>query len=108
MQKSLRITLILLTAASVLPNIVAQQPPSAKTQPDAPPKSQQGAASKAQRTPAVKTLTPFTLKTQKEKASYAMGMNFGTGLRKQSIDLDPAILAHASANKSHSPATRHQ
>src|ERR1700687_2938520 len=93
MQKSLRFPLILLTAASVLPNIVAQQPPSAKTQPDAPPKSQQGAASKAPRTPAVKTLTPLTLKTQKEKASYAMGMNFGTGLRKQSIDLDPAILA---------------
>jgi len=41
----------------------------------------------------VKTLAPLTLKTQKEKASYAMGMNFGTGLRKQSIDLDPAILA---------------
>jgi FKBP-type peptidyl-prolyl cis-trans isomerase len=33
------------------------------------------------------------LKTQKQKASYAMGMNFGTGLRKQSIDIDPAILA---------------
>src|ERR1700682_3168945 len=93
MQKSLRITLILLTAESVLPNSVAQQRPSAKTQPDAPPKSQQGAASKAPRTPAVKTLAPLTLKTQKEKASYAMGMNFGTGLRKQSIDLDPAILA---------------
>ena len=41
----------------------------------------------------MKTLAPLTLKTQKEKASYAMGMNFGTGLRKQSIDLDPAILA---------------
>ena len=36
---------------------------------------------------------PLTLKTQKEKASYALGMNFGTGLRKQSLDIDPAILA---------------
>jgi len=33
------------------------------------------------------------LKTPKDKNSYAMGMNIGTGLRKQSIDIDPAILA---------------
>jgi FKBP-type peptidyl-prolyl cis-trans isomerase len=36
---------------------------------------------------------PLVLKTQREKTSYAMGMNIGTGLRKQSIDIDPAILA---------------
>jgi len=89
MQNSLRITLILLTAASILPNSVAQQPPPAQTPPAIPPKSQQGAATK--RAPA--KAAPLTLKTQKEKASYALGMNFGTGLRKQSIDIDPAILA---------------
>ena len=33
------------------------------------------------------------MKTPKDKNSYAMGMNIGTGLRKQSIDIDPAILA---------------
>ena len=91
MQNSLRITLLLLAAASVLPNSVAQQAPPAKTQPQhaTPPKSQPGAATK--RAPAKAAL--LTLKTQKEKASYALGMNFGTGLRKQSIDVDPAILA---------------
>jgi FKBP-type peptidyl-prolyl cis-trans isomerase FklB len=88
MQNSLRITLLFLTAASILPNSVAQQPP-AQTQPATPPKSQPGAATK--RLPA--KAAPFTLKTQREKASYALGMNFGTGLRKQSIDVDPAILA---------------
>jgi FKBP-type peptidyl-prolyl cis-trans isomerase len=93
MQNSLRITLLLLTAASMLPNSVAQQAPPAKTQPAAPPKSQQGAAPKAPRAPAARAQTPLTLKTPKEKASYAMGMNFGAGLRKQSIDIDPAILA---------------
>jgi FKBP-type peptidyl-prolyl cis-trans isomerase len=93
MQNSLRITLLLLTAANMLPNSVAQQAPPAKTQPAAPPKSQQGAAPKAPRAPAARAQTPLTLKTQKEKASYAMGMNFGAGLRKQSIDIDPAILA---------------
>ncbi len=78
MQKALCVTLIFLAAASLLPNSIAQQTPPAKTQPAAPPKSQ---------------AAPLTLKTQKEKTSYAMGMNFGTGLRKQSIDIDPAILA---------------
>ncbi len=89
MQNSLRITLLFLTAASVLPNSVAQQPPPAQTQPATPPKSQQGTPTR--RAPA--KAAPLTLKTQKEKASYALGMNFGTGLRKQSLDIDPAILA---------------
>lgn len=89
MQNSLRITLLLVAAATALPNSVAQQAPPAKTQPATAPKSQAGATTK--RAPAKPA--PLTLKTQKEKASYALGMNFGTGLRKQSIDIDPAILA---------------
>src|SRR5260370_11165175 len=89
MQNSLPIPLLFLTAASVLPNSVAQQPPPAQTQPATPPKSQQGTPTR--RAPA--KAAPLTLKTQKEKASYALGMNFGTGLRKQSLDIDPAILA---------------
>ena len=90
MQNSLRITLLFLAAASVLPNSVAQhQQQPAQTQPATPPKSQPGTAIK--RAPA--KAAPLTLTTQKEKASYALGMNFGTGLRKQSIDVDPAILA---------------
>jgi FKBP-type peptidyl-prolyl cis-trans isomerase len=40
----------------------------------------------------VKARPPLTLKTQKDKTSYAMGMNIGSGLRKQSIDIDPAIM----------------
>ena len=70
--------------------LAQQTPPPAKTQPAAPPKSPQGAAPKR---PAAKGRASLVLKTEKEKASYAMGMNFGTGLRKQSIDIDPAILA---------------
>jgi FKBP-type peptidyl-prolyl cis-trans isomerase FklB len=90
MQNLSRTILLLLTAASVLPSGIAQQPPPAKTQPAAPPKSPQSTAPKR---PAAKSQTPFTLKTPKDKASYAMGMNFGVGLRKQSVDIDPAILA---------------
>src|SRR5260221_579045 len=46
MQKALRITLIFLAAASLLPNSIAQQTPPAKTQPAAPPKSPQGTTTK--------------------------------------------------------------
>ena len=92
MKNSLRITLIILTAASMLPRAVAQQAPSAPPA-AASPKSQQGAVHKNPQTAAKAKAAPFTLKTPKDKASYAMGMNIGTGLRKQSIDIDPAILA---------------
>jgi FKBP-type peptidyl-prolyl cis-trans isomerase FklB len=96
MQNSLRITLILLAAASMLPATMAQQAPSqqapaAKTQAATPPKSQQSTAPKSPQA-AAKARTPFALKTQKDKTSYAMGMNIGTGLRKQSVDIDPAIV----------------
>jgi FKBP-type peptidyl-prolyl cis-trans isomerase FklB len=37
------------------------------------------------------------LKTDKDKFSYALGMNFGTNLRKQGLDLDPAVFAKAFA-----------
>jgi len=33
------------------------------------------------------------LKTQKEKTSYAIGLNMGNGLKKDSVDVDPSILA---------------
>src|SRR5258706_6579111 len=95
MQNSIRITLLLLATAGVLSVSIAQQqtPPPTKTQPAAPAKPQQGAGTAAKpRTPAAKS-QPLTLKTQKDKVSYAMGMNFGSAFRKQSIDIDPAILA---------------
>ena len=95
MQNLLRITLITLTAASMLPCSMAQQTPSApptKAPATTPQKTQQSAAPKSPQT-AAKAKAPFTLKTPKDKASYAMGMNIGNGLRKQSVDIDPAILA---------------
>jgi FKBP-type peptidyl-prolyl cis-trans isomerase len=67
------------------------QTPPAKTPAAAPAKPQAGTAAKP-RTPARKS-QPLALKTPKDKVSYAMGMNIGAGLRKQSIDIDPAILA---------------
>src|SRR3954452_17407791 len=37
------------------------------------------------------------LKTDKDKFSYALGMNFGENFRKQALDLDPAVFAKAFA-----------
>ena len=35
------------------------------------------------------------LKTEKDKLSYAMGMDLGNQLKSRSVDIDPAIFAHA-------------
>ena len=34
----------------------------------------------------------LTLKTQKDKASYAIGLNIGKSMHKDSVDIDPSIL----------------
>jgi FKBP-type peptidyl-prolyl cis-trans isomerase FklB len=55
-------------------------------------KSTSSAATKTG-TPVAKTGAVTTLTTDKQKASYAIGMNWGTGLHRQGIDLDtPALL----------------
>jgi FKBP-type peptidyl-prolyl cis-trans isomerase FklB len=42
---------------------------------------------------AARTAAPVVLKTDKEKQSYAMGMNLGMGLHKQGMTLDTALVA---------------
>src|ERR1700753_146973 len=37
------------------------------------------------------------LKTDKDKLSYALGMNFGENFRKQGVDVDPTVFAKAFA-----------
>ena len=64
---------------------LAQQTPAAKT-PAVP-------VTKTNRAPAARSSTAPALTTQKDKFSYALGMNLGTSLRKQSVPVDPAILA---------------
>src|SRR6202163_718725 len=63
----------------------SQQTPAAK--PQAPP------AATNRRAPAAKSPAPLALTTQKDKFSYALGMNLGTSLKKQSVAVDPNILA---------------
>jgi len=77
----------------------AQQTSSATTQPSQPASSQTAAPAKKPATTAkqapVRSATALTLKTQKEKASYALGMKIGGDLKKQGVNaaVDPAIAA---------------
>jgi FKBP-type peptidyl-prolyl cis-trans isomerase FklB len=98
MQKTLITTVRLLaTGLLLLASASAQQTPPATT-------SQSGSGTPARKTgtttakktgtgTAAKTAAPLTLKTDKEKQSYAMGMNLGLGLHRQGMTLDPALLA---------------
>jgi FKBP-type peptidyl-prolyl cis-trans isomerase FklB len=62
------------------------QAPAAKTPQAGPAKASSGTTAK-KLGPA-----PLVLKTPKDKASYAIGLNIGKGLHKDSVDVDPAIL----------------
>jgi FKBP-type peptidyl-prolyl cis-trans isomerase FklB len=62
-----------------------QQTPAAKP-PAAP------AAKTRRAVPAAKTPAPLALTTQKDKFSYALGMNLGASFKKQSVPVDPNIL----------------
>src|SRR5450432_2079403 len=91
MQKSLIIVLQLLAAGTMLLGLAPAQTPAATTTPAAPAKSAQGTAAKKPTTGA-KPPTVL-LKTQKDKASYAVGMSIGTGLHRQGVPVDAALVA---------------
>ena len=95
---------IALLAAVIVIGSQAQDKPAANTQTAAPAKTapatkKTAGASSAK--PAGKTTAKgapgVAFKTPKEKFSYALGMNVGTnlgaGLKRQSVEVDPALLA---------------
>jgi FKBP-type peptidyl-prolyl cis-trans isomerase len=101
MRKPTVSAMTLFLAASLLQigSSMAQDAPAANPTPA--PAAKTPAAKSAQ-TPATKSgqataakkpgPAPLVLKTPKDKASYAIGMNIGKGLHKDSVDVDPAIL----------------
>jgi FKBP-type peptidyl-prolyl cis-trans isomerase FklB len=100
MQKSLTIVLHLLAAGMMLLGNAPAQTPAASTPSSAPASSQAAAPAKttsptAAKKPATtaKPATTLALKTQKEKASYALGMNIGNGFKRQGVPVDPALVA---------------
>jgi FKBP-type peptidyl-prolyl cis-trans isomerase FklB len=84
-------------------NIASAQSPSSSTTQPASGQASSGQASsgatatkKPAGTTAAKrptTAAPVVLKTDKDKQSYAMGMNLGLGLHKQGMTLDTALVA---------------
>ncbi len=78
----------------------AQDAPPPKPKPAAPsttPKTQKTPGTSSTATPktaaAAKTGAPLLLKTQKDKVSYAIGLNIGKSFRKDSVDVNSAIFA---------------
>jgi FKBP-type peptidyl-prolyl cis-trans isomerase len=83
---------------------LAQQSSTTATQPSSGQSTSSQSSSGQASTPAKKpttsttakkpaTAAPVVLKTDKDKQSYAMGMNIGTGLHRQGLTLDPALVA---------------
>lgn len=98
MQKSFTSMLQLLAAGMMLLGYAPAQTPAATT--SQPATAQTAAPAKTAQTPAAKkpattarAAAPLTLKTQKEKASYAVGMTIGSGLHRQGVPVDPALVA---------------
>ncbi len=98
MQRSL-ITAILLAASTMLAGDGYAQQPPASTPPATTPSAPSATTPK---TPAKKTgtaakTTAPALTTRKQKFSYALGMNIGQGLgnnlKKQSVEVDPALVS---------------
>jgi len=101
MQKSMTILILLLAAGTMLAGNAPAQTPAAPAAPTQPSSSAQGTTPAQTTKPATtkkpataaKTATALTLKTQKEKASYALGRNVGLTFKRQEVPVDPALVA---------------
>jgi FKBP-type peptidyl-prolyl cis-trans isomerase FklB len=69
-----------------------QQTPAAKDKSTSVKNSSSAPAAKTEPEIAAKSPDALELKTDKDKASYALGMNIGQGLKRQTDNLDPAIV----------------
>jgi FKBP-type peptidyl-prolyl cis-trans isomerase len=103
----LNVTLSAFCAFFLASQAKAQDTPAASTPPKASAQSSSsgGAAKTGQSTGAAKTgqgataakkpgtaAAPVVLTTQKQKASYAIGVNIGKGLHRDGVDVDPALI----------------
>ena len=80
--------------AQQTPAAKTEQAPAAKAQPAAPAKPKAPAPKAgAAKTAAAKSAATTALKTPRDKFSYALGMNLGASLHKQSVDVDPNMVA---------------
>ncbi|MGB9402390.1 MAG: FKBP-type peptidyl-prolyl cis-trans isomerase [Candidatus Acidiferrales bacterium] len=99
--KNLFTTAVMALAAGIIlaGSGMAQQAPPSNSQQTPATKTQTAPASKTHPASAAKSANTLTLKTEKDKLSYAIGLNVGKSLQnniqKDSLDIEPAILARA-------------
>jgi FKBP-type peptidyl-prolyl cis-trans isomerase FklB len=96
MHKSLTATITVLVSGILASGtILAQQSatPAQSTTPSATTSSKAQTSTAKKPATGAKTAAPLTLKTQKDKFSYSLGMKMGENLHKQSVPVDPAIFA---------------
>ncbi|MFZ0635783.1 MAG: FKBP-type peptidyl-prolyl cis-trans isomerase [Candidatus Acidiferrales bacterium] len=99
--KNLFTTAVMALAAGIIlaGSGMAQQAPASNSQQTPATKTQTAPASKTHPATAAKSANTLTLKTEKDKLSYAIGLNVGKSLQnniqKDSLDIEPAILARA-------------
>lgn len=93
MRKSTTLSWILVLLTFATATALAQGGSASKNQSAG--KTQAAPASKAQTTPATSPspapAAESPLKTEKDKVSYAIGMNIGANFKRQGIDVDPAL-----------------
>lgn len=98
-----KISVLSLVAAGLLlaAGSPAQQTPAANSTSTPPAAAKPATAAKPAQTPAAKSGTaaasktapaPLTLTTPKQKVSYALGMGLGKNLKRDSVEIDPAII----------------
>ena len=86
---------VLAVGMMLLGSARAQQTPAAAS-PQAPAaKPQTASAAKPGQPPKPKSPSSLGLKTDKDKVSYALGMNLGANLKRDSVDIDTAIFVRA-------------
>jgi FKBP-type peptidyl-prolyl cis-trans isomerase FklB len=92
MRKPFTLTVSAVAAGLLILGIVqAQQTPPTSTPQTSPTTTPKPPAAKPGAAVAKKPAV-LTLKTQKDKASYAIGLNIGKSMHKDSVDIDPSIL----------------
>ena len=83
-------TSLVAVSTLLLGGVAARQTSPTTTHPAAAKKAQTTGATKPRQSSA--TRRPFSLKTQQDKSSYALGMNLGRNLRKQSVVVEPDVV----------------
>jgi FKBP-type peptidyl-prolyl cis-trans isomerase len=93
MQKPLTTAVIIWAAGMILlGSAMAQQTPPSNPPQTPVAKPHTAPTAKPRQAPAAKSQDVLALKTDKDKTSYAIGLNIGKGLHRDSVNVDPNIL----------------